>query len=63
VPTEDHARLNITVITCRGCGRKVERERHDNSLVGQQARLRCTACGHRGADLIVTWKWAERPEQ
>jgi hypothetical protein len=53
-------RLDITVITCRGCRRVVEVPRFDNSLVGQQARLRCKACGHIGADLIVTWTWSDK---
>lgn len=47
--------IDVTHITCRGCGRKVERPEIGNELVGCHERMRCRACGHRGADLLRVW--------
>jgi DNA-directed RNA polymerase subunit RPC12/RpoP len=51
----------ITFITCRACGRKVERAEIGNELVGCHERMRCTGCGHRGADLHRVWHVGKRP--
>jgi len=47
-------------IECKGCGRKVER-RGGNELVNQHARMRCSACGHRGASMRRVWHVGEPP--
>jgi hypothetical protein len=53
----------ITVITCRGCGRKVEHVNAGNTFVGCQNRLRCTACGHRGADILRVFSQNPAPKK
>lgn len=50
-------------ITCRGCSRVTERTGIGNSLVGQQDRMRCTSCGHRGADLLRVWVVGKPPKE
>lgn len=51
----------VTLITCRSCGREVERIGIDNELVGCHERMRCTICGARGADLLRVWRVGKRP--
>lgn len=52
IPVPGH---EVTHIECRGCHRKVEWAGTGNALVGCHDRMRCKACGHRGADLIGVW--------
>lgn len=51
----------VTHIECRGCGRKVEWPETGNRLVGCHDRMRCKACGHRGADMHRVWHVGKRP--
>ena len=41
-----------TQVSCRGCGRSVKVVGAGNALVGCHDRMKCKACGHRGADLL-----------
>lgn len=50
-----------TIITCRHCKREVERINIGNELVGMQDRLKCEACGKRGADLLRVWSQGKPP--
>jgi hypothetical protein len=45
---------DLMQITCRRCKRVLVRVA-SNRLVGQQDRLRCKACGARGADIVRYW--------
>ena len=49
----------VAHITCEACGRCVMLEEHLYSVLptGKELhrRLRCTACGHRGASVSVVW--------
>jgi DNA-directed RNA polymerase subunit RPC12/RpoP len=57
---------DVWCITCRGCGRKTERlakPSDPNELVGKQDRMRCRACGHRGANLLRVWTQGKLPKR
>ena len=51
----------IAEVTCRACNRRV---RMDPNLlpVGCQGKLRCSACGQRGASIRYVWEGGPKPE-
>lgn len=51
----------VMYVKCRHCGRRAEFPDSGNRFVGMQDRLRCSACGERGADLLRVWHVGRRP--
>ncbi len=54
--------LEIWHVTCRGCRRTVLYRDAGNAPVGQQERMVCAECGHRGADLLRVYHQQPLPE-
>ena len=53
--------IELDYVTCRGCRREVVFRDVGNDLVGRHEQLVCTACGHRGADVLRVWSQGPAP--
>jgi DNA-directed RNA polymerase subunit RPC12/RpoP len=53
-------------LKCLGCGRTVKHPadpKNPNALVGKQRRLRCSKCGHLGAEITRVWTVGPAPKR